>query len=86
MENTIPRVGLANAHRHWMNRRIRFITLPDGRKIHEISDCDTITPYSEPGDMSMIIWFEVKWKDGSFERFNGLHLASIQYWESDAGS
>ena len=38
-----------------------------------------IIPYEEAGEMSMVLWFEVRWESGTFIRYNGKYVAGVMY-------
>ena len=84
VKNPIPTVGLSNAHRHWKNRYITALIFLDNRSL-DLSDPEIwkIEAYSEPGEMSPTIWFEVSFVKGKHERsrFNGSHLLSVHFRE-----
>ena len=42
---------------------------------------ESITPYSENGEMACVIWFEVQWVSGTIRRFNGslVEMVEIKY-------
>lgn len=85
----IPTVGLANAHRHWENREINMLIFPDEDESYvstKTDNVDQIIAYSEPGEMSPIIWFEVRYSNGEIIRHNGSHIASVSFREIENDS
>lgn len=78
----VPATVLANAHRHWRGRTISLLQFPDDGFIETKSPLiDEIIAYSEPGQMAPVIWFEVRYVDGSVVRHNGTYVASVVFEE-----
>jgi hypothetical protein len=78
---------LALIHRHWMGLKITAIRFPDGRMIRagaqmphpESGYCKSITAYSEPGDRSFTIWFDLKMSWTQDFRVNSAHVERVEY-------
>lgn len=80
----VPDIGLSNAHRHWRNREIHELVFADADQSFistKNDNVDQIIAYSEPGEMSPTVWFEVHYSNGGIGRFNGSHIASVGFRE-----
>jgi len=65
-------------HAHWTEKRIVFLqSTVENYSIK--GDAKSILPYSEPGEMGPVIWFDVLMKDGRKIRVNGAHIISVEY-------
>ena len=84
--------GLVSAHQHWQGLKITALRFPDGRVVRAGSQvispdsrdhgyCKSITAYSEPGDKSFTIWFDVKMRWADNWRVNAAHIERVEYAE-----
>jgi len=82
--------GLVSTHQHWQGLKITALRFPDGRVVRAGSQvmspdhgdhgyCESITAYSELGDMGATIWFDIKVEWASNWRVNSAHVERVEY-------